>query len=118
MRTVLTLLSFHSSLCWLFSVDFAIQPLRARRRKTRTVSLHEQPVPRTGGIAVLAARRSRSPSARLACGCRSCSRLLLAAVSFIDDLHRLPAAGSPPISPRRLAVWYVLARCTRSRWRS
>ena len=74
-------------------------------------SLHERPVPRTGGIAVL-----------LGAGCAfafgagplwmpGALALGLAAVSFADDLHRLPtlARFAVHLGAAMLVVWYLLS---------
>jgi UDP-N-acetylmuramyl pentapeptide phosphotransferase/UDP-N-acetylglucosamine-1-phosphate transferase len=73
-------------------------------------SLHEQPVPRTGGIAVLAGAGvsliSASPMG-LAVGIA----VALAAVSLVDDLHGLPTAGRlvAHLAAAGFFAWYVLA---------
>jgi UDP-N-acetylmuramyl pentapeptide phosphotransferase/UDP-N-acetylglucosamine-1-phosphate transferase len=74
-------------------------------------SLHERPVPRTGGIAVLAGASSSLAFGGTALALPLGLGLLLAAVSFADDVRSLPA------SARLLAhgvaaavfVWYVLS---------
>lgn len=73
-------------------------------------SLHERPVPRTGGIAVLA-----GASASLAFGGTSLAlplglALLLAAVSFADDVRSLPASARllAHVLAAAIFVWYVL----------
>jgi UDP-N-acetylmuramyl pentapeptide phosphotransferase/UDP-N-acetylglucosamine-1-phosphate transferase len=76
-------------------------------------SLHERPVPRTGGIAVLA-----GASMALAFGAGAGElwlplllALLLAAVSFADDLHTLPASARliAHVVAAAVFVWYVLS---------
>ena len=73
-------------------------------------SLHEQPVPRTGGIAVLL-----GCLATLALGAEQIwfplvLALALAAVSFLDDLHSLPTAArlAAHFASAAVFAWYVL----------
>src|SRR3954467_11436159 len=56
-------------------------------------SLHERPVPRTGGIAILAGAATALPFGGAALWLPLSLALLLAAISFADDLHTLPAAA-------------------------
>ena len=74
-------------------------------------SLHERPVPRTGGIAVLI-------GAAVAFGLGAAPLLLplaltvaLGVISFIDDLHRLPMTArlAAHLGAAGVIVWYVLS---------
>jgi UDP-N-acetylmuramyl pentapeptide phosphotransferase/UDP-N-acetylglucosamine-1-phosphate transferase len=55
-------------------------------------SLHEQPVPRTGGLAVLAGALVCAPFLSAPLGLVLVLALLLAALSFADDMRGLPTA--------------------------
>ena len=74
-------------------------------------SLHERPVPRTGGAAVLA-----GAAVSLAFGAASlwlplALALTLAALSFLDDLYGLPTLGRflAHLAAAGLLLWYVLS---------
>jgi UDP-GlcNAc:undecaprenyl-phosphate GlcNAc-1-phosphate transferase len=74
-------------------------------------SLHEHPVPRTGGIAVLL-----GASAALAFGAAELwlplgLALLLAVVSFADDIRTLPVAArlAAHLAAAAVLVWYLLS---------
>jgi UDP-N-acetylmuramyl pentapeptide phosphotransferase/UDP-N-acetylglucosamine-1-phosphate transferase len=74
-------------------------------------SLHERPVPRTGGIALLA-----GASASLAFGATELWLPLalaaaLAVMSFVDDLHSLPTAVrlAAHLAAAASIVWYVMS---------
>jgi len=56
-------------------------------------SLHQQPVPRTGGLAVLAAALVAAPFLSAAFWLAFALALILAVVSFVDDLRGLPGAA-------------------------
>src|SRR5262245_44706775 len=74
-------------------------------------SLHEQPVPRTGGIALLA-----GAAVALAFGAAElwlplALALVLAVLSFVDDVRGMPTAIrlSVHLSAAALLVWYLLS---------
>src|ERR1700682_2407843 len=56
-------------------------------------SLHERPVPRTGGIAILAGLAVSTAFGGLEIWVPLAAALALAAVSFLDDLYRMPTAA-------------------------
>ena len=74
-------------------------------------SLHERPVPRTGGIAVLLGAAVSLGFGALEFWLPLALALALAAASFIDDLHHLPIAARLAIHVGAAAclVWYVLS---------
>src|SRR5512134_366247 len=71
-------------------------------------SLHERPVPRSGGIAVLAGAAVAFGFGAAELWLPLAVALALAVVSFVDDLHRLPSAArfAAHLSAAALAVWY------------
>ena len=74
-------------------------------------SLHEHPVPRTGGIAVLIGIAAAVPFGGIEVWPTLGLALLLAAVSFADDLKGLPIAGrlGAHIAAAGVLVWYELS---------
>jgi len=74
-------------------------------------SLHERPVPRTGGIAVLAGAATALAFGGMALALPLGLALLLAAVSFADDLRSMPVGLrlTAHLLAAAFFVWYVLA---------
>ena len=100
-----------------FGVAFAVARLLVYRfgrfvlDEPTTRSLHSRPVPRTGGIAVLI-----GTAVALVVGAAGLSMLLgpaliLALVSFADDLWRLPLAARLGVhaAAAGVAAWYLLS---------
>lgn len=74
-------------------------------------SLHEKPVPRTGGIAVLAGAAVSLAFGGAALWLPLACALAVAIVSFLDDLFDMPAALrlAAHAAAAALLVWYVLS---------
>lgn len=74
-------------------------------------SLHEHPVPRTGGIAILIGIAAALPIGGVELWLPLGLGLLLAAVSFADDLKGLPIAGrlGTHVVAAGVLVWYELS---------
>jgi UDP-N-acetylmuramyl pentapeptide phosphotransferase/UDP-N-acetylglucosamine-1-phosphate transferase len=74
-------------------------------------SLHEHPVPRTGGIAVLIGIAAAAPFASAEIWLALGLALFLAAVSFADDLKGLPVAArlGAHLGAAGVLVWYLLS---------
>lgn len=74
-------------------------------------SLHERPVPRTGGLAVLAGSLTSLGFGAAALGLPAALAVILAAVSFIDDLRGLPTAVRLVVHlvAAGVFVWYVMS---------
>src|SRR5262245_43286517 len=74
-------------------------------------SLHERPVPRTGGIAVLAGSALAFVFGAEPLWLSGLLAAALAAVSFADDLHRLPTVArlAAHLAAAGVLVWYVLS---------
>jgi UDP-GlcNAc:undecaprenyl-phosphate/decaprenyl-phosphate GlcNAc-1-phosphate transferase len=74
-------------------------------------SLHEQPVPRTGGVAVLLGAAVAFAFGAAEFWLPLALALVLAAVSLADDLHRLPSAVrfAAHLGAAACLVWYVLS---------
>ena len=74
-------------------------------------SLHERPVPRTGGLAVLAGAAVSLGFGATALWLPALIGLVLAAVSFVDDLHGMPTALrlALHLAAAGLLSWYVLS---------
>ena len=74
-------------------------------------SLHERPVPRTGGIAVLLGAAVALAFGAAPLWLPAVLALLLGVISFIDDLHRLPTLArlGAHLGAAGLLVWYVLS---------
>ena len=74
-------------------------------------SLHERPVPRTGGLAVLAGAALSLGFGATALWLPALIALVLAAVSFVDDLHGMPTALrlALHLAAAGLLSWYVLS---------
>jgi UDP-N-acetylmuramyl pentapeptide phosphotransferase/UDP-N-acetylglucosamine-1-phosphate transferase len=73
-------------------------------------SLHEQPVPRTGGMAVLAGAALSLAFGAAPVWLPLALALLLGGISFLDDLYGLPATArlSAHIGAAATLLWYVL----------
>lgn len=74
-------------------------------------SLHERPVPRTGGVAVLAGAAVSLAFGTGALGVVMGLALVLAIVSFLDDLRGMPSAVrlAAHLAAAWVLVWFVLA---------
>lgn len=74
-------------------------------------SLHERPVPRTGGIAVVIGALTSLAFGANALWLPITLALALAAVSFVDDLRGLPTAArlAAHLGAAAVFVWYVLS---------
>jgi UDP-N-acetylmuramyl pentapeptide phosphotransferase/UDP-N-acetylglucosamine-1-phosphate transferase len=74
-------------------------------------SMHERPVPRTGGIAVLLAMLTSLPFGAASLWLPLGAALALAALSFLDDLYGLPTALRllSHIAAAGVIVWYFLS---------
>lgn len=74
-------------------------------------SLHERPVPRTGGIAVLAGTAVAIPFVASVLWLPVLLAFLLAAVSLVDDLRGMPTGVRLAfhVAAAALLAWYVLA---------
>ena len=74
-------------------------------------SLHQRPVPRTGGIAVLLGAVVSLAFGAAPLWLPVALALLLGVVSFIDDLHRLPTIVrlAAHLGVAGVLVWYVLS---------
>jgi UDP-N-acetylmuramyl pentapeptide phosphotransferase/UDP-N-acetylglucosamine-1-phosphate transferase len=73
-------------------------------------SLHETPVPRTGGIAVVAGAAVALAFGAAPLWLPAALAFALGAVSFLDDLYRLPAAARllAHVGAAAVLVWYIL----------
>ena len=73
-------------------------------------SLHETPVPRTGGIAVVAGAAVALAFGAAPVWLPAALALALGAVSFLDDLYGLPAAARllAHLGAAAALVWYIL----------
>jgi UDP-N-acetylmuramyl pentapeptide phosphotransferase/UDP-N-acetylglucosamine-1-phosphate transferase len=74
-------------------------------------SLHERPVPRTGGIAILAGLAVSTAFGGLEIWVPLAAALALAAVSFLDDLHGMPTAVrlAAHLCAAGVVVWHLLS---------
>jgi UDP-GlcNAc:undecaprenyl-phosphate GlcNAc-1-phosphate transferase len=74
-------------------------------------SLHERPVPRTGGIAVLLGASTAFAFGGAPLWLLAALALTLGIVSLADDLHRLPTLGrfTAHLAAAAIAVWYLLS---------
>jgi UDP-GlcNAc:undecaprenyl-phosphate GlcNAc-1-phosphate transferase len=74
-------------------------------------SLHHRPVPRTGGIAVLVGATVAVAFGAAQLWLPAAVALLLAVLSFIDDLHQLPTVArlAVHLGAAAFIVWYLLA---------
>ena len=74
-------------------------------------SLHERPVPRTGGVAVLLGAAVALGFGAAALWLPAALALLLGVISFVDDLHRLPTMArlGAHLAAAGALVWYVLS---------
>jgi UDP-N-acetylmuramyl pentapeptide phosphotransferase/UDP-N-acetylglucosamine-1-phosphate transferase len=109
MIAVLTLLSFLVALLAVRVLisrfgHFALDEPNAR-------SLHERPVPRTGGIAVLLGAATAFAFGAPPLWMPAILALGLAVVSFIDDLHRLSTLRrlAAHVAAAAVVVWYLLS---------
>jgi UDP-N-acetylmuramyl pentapeptide phosphotransferase/UDP-N-acetylglucosamine-1-phosphate transferase len=109
MLAVLTLLSFLIALAAVRVLisrfgRFALDEPNAR-------SLHERPVPRTGGIAVLLGASTAFGFGAGPLWVPAALALALAAVSLVDDLHHLPTLGrlTMHLAAAAIAVWGLLS---------
>lgn len=84
--------------------NFALDEPNAR-------SLHDRPVPRTGGIAVLAGTVLSLAFGGTALWRPLALALVLAAISFLDDLYRLPTLARllAHFAAAGMLLWYVLS---------
>jgi UDP-N-acetylmuramyl pentapeptide phosphotransferase/UDP-N-acetylglucosamine-1-phosphate transferase len=84
--------------------DFALDQPNQR-------SLHERPVPRTGGIAVLAGAIVSLLFGAMGLWLPVLLAVALGVLSFVDDLHSLPTSWrlSAHIVAALIVVWYVLS---------
>jgi UDP-N-acetylmuramyl pentapeptide phosphotransferase/UDP-N-acetylglucosamine-1-phosphate transferase len=73
-------------------------------------SLHERPVPRTGGIAVMAGATVALAFGAAPLWLPAALALVLGAVSFLDDLYGLPAAARllSHLGAAAALLWYIL----------
>jgi UDP-N-acetylmuramyl pentapeptide phosphotransferase/UDP-N-acetylglucosamine-1-phosphate transferase len=74
-------------------------------------SLHERPVPRTGGIAVLLGAAMAFAFGAASLWLPAVLALALAVVSFVDDVHRLPTLVrlAAHLAAAAFVVWYLLS---------
>src|SRR3954471_10330774 len=74
-------------------------------------SLHQHPVPRTGGIAVMVGITAAAPFGNAELWLAMGLALALAAVSFADDLKGLPVAArlGAHLAAAGVLVWYLLS---------
>ena len=74
-------------------------------------SLHEQPVPRVGGLAILAALAIVAATALVPFGLALGLAFALGALSFADDLHRLPTGVrfAAHLAAAAVLCWYLLS---------
>jgi UDP-GlcNAc:undecaprenyl-phosphate/decaprenyl-phosphate GlcNAc-1-phosphate transferase len=74
-------------------------------------SLHERPVPRTGGIAVLLGAATAFGFGAASLWLPAALGLGLAVVSFVDDVHRLPTLVrlAAHLAAAAFVVWYLLS---------
>jgi UDP-N-acetylmuramyl pentapeptide phosphotransferase/UDP-N-acetylglucosamine-1-phosphate transferase len=74
-------------------------------------SLHERPVPRTGGIAVLLGAAVSLALGAAQLWLPAVLALALAVLSFVDDLYSLPTAArlGAHVAAGALLVWYMLS---------
>jgi UDP-N-acetylmuramyl pentapeptide phosphotransferase/UDP-N-acetylglucosamine-1-phosphate transferase len=79
--------------------------------KPNARSLHASPVPRTGGIAVLAGTATALAFGAAQLWLPAVLALMLAAISFADDLWSLPTAArlAAHLLAAGLLIWYVLS---------
>jgi len=100
-----------------FIVTFAALRLLASRFRRVALdlpnerSLHERPVPRTGGIAVLAGAGTSLAFGALALPLPLALAVVLAALSFVDDVRGLHTALrlAAHLAAAAIFVWYVLS---------
>jgi UDP-N-acetylmuramyl pentapeptide phosphotransferase/UDP-N-acetylglucosamine-1-phosphate transferase len=74
-------------------------------------SLHERPVPRTGGIAILAGLAVSTAFGGLEIWVPLAAALALAAISFLDDLYGMPTAVrlAAHLCAAGVVVWHLLS---------
>ena len=102
-------LSFLVSFALLFFLVRRLGHLGLDRPNER--SLHERPVPRTGGVAVLAGVATSLAFGALELWLPMALALLLAALSFLDDLYTLRSSWrlAGHLATACTLVWYVLS---------
>jgi UDP-GlcNAc:undecaprenyl-phosphate GlcNAc-1-phosphate transferase len=109
MLGVLAFLSFALALAasWLLYARFG----RFALDEPNARSLHERPVPRTGGIAVLVGAAVSLTFGSVALWLPIALALVLAAVSFLDDLYGLPTAARflAHLGAAGTLCWYILS---------
>src|SRR5918999_683240 len=109
MLAVLAFLSFGVAFaaCWVLYARFGRFVLDQPNER----SLHERPVPRTGGIAVLAGAALSLAFGGAAGLLPLALALTLAAISFLDDLDRLPTLARffAHLAAAFVLLWYVLS---------
>ena len=93
---------------WLM-LRFAVRRLPLDHPNAR--SLHEQPVPRVGGVAILAALAIVAATGLVPLGLALALAFALGAVSFVDDLHRLPTGVRfvAHLAAAGAICWYLLS---------
>jgi UDP-N-acetylmuramyl pentapeptide phosphotransferase/UDP-N-acetylglucosamine-1-phosphate transferase len=76
-----------------------------------TRSLHDKPIPRIGGVGVLAGVALAGAAGTAPFAPVFAIALILAGISFIDDLHRLPVTLrlAAHLGAAAITVWYVLS---------
>jgi UDP-N-acetylmuramyl pentapeptide phosphotransferase/UDP-N-acetylglucosamine-1-phosphate transferase len=97
-----------TAMIWLM-LRFAARRLPLDHPNAR--SLHEQPVPRVGGVAILAALALVAATGFAPFGLALALAFALGAVSFADDLHRLPTAVrfAAHLAAAAALCWYILS---------
>jgi UDP-GlcNAc:undecaprenyl-phosphate GlcNAc-1-phosphate transferase len=109
MLPVLTLLSFLVALLAVRLLISRFGHLALDEPNAR--SLHERPVPRTGGIAVLLGASIAFAFGAEPLWLPAALALALGVVSLADDLYRLPTLGrlTAHLAAAAVAVWYLLS---------
>lgn len=100
-----------------FIVAFAVLRILVSRFGTFVLdqpnarSLHERPVPRTGGIAVLAGAAIATGFGGLQLWAPLVAAFALAAVSFLDDVYGMPTAArlAAHLAAAGVVLWYLLS---------
>jgi UDP-N-acetylmuramyl pentapeptide phosphotransferase/UDP-N-acetylglucosamine-1-phosphate transferase len=74
-------------------------------------SLHERPVPRVGGVAILAALALAAAAGFVPLGLALALAFALGAVSFVDDMRRLPTGVrlAAHLAASAVLAWYILS---------
>lgn len=109
MLALLACLSFVLALCasWLLYARFG----RFALDEPNARSLHDRPVPRTGGIAVLAGAAASLAFGAVELWFPMALALALGAISFLDDLHRVPTIArlAVHLAAASALLWYILS---------